>query len=161
MLLAWLFTLVSVCQAVTIVNVDSSGTLGRVFDGIGGLSAGGSSRLLIDYDEPFRSIILDYLFKPSFGASLHILKVEIGGDAQSTDGTEPSHMRFENGDLNFSRGYEFWLLQEAKKRNPEIKTYALSWGFPRWVADEKGSPLTHKNVEYQVTIRLLFEFWID
>ena len=48
------------------------------FDGIGALSAGASSRLLWDYPEPQRAQILDYLFKPSFGAALHILKVEIG-----------------------------------------------------------------------------------
>jgi hypothetical protein len=32
------------------------------------------------------------LFKPNFAASLHILKVEIGGDGQATEGTESSHM---------------------------------------------------------------------
>lgn len=56
----------------------------HVFDGIGALSAGASSRLLFDYPDPQRSDILDLLFKPDFGAALHILKVEIGGDAQST-----------------------------------------------------------------------------
>jgi galactosylceramidase len=57
--------------------------------GVGGLSGGGGcSRLLRDYPEAQRSDVLDFLFKPSFGAALHILKVEIGGDAQSTDGTE-------------------------------------------------------------------------
>uniref|UniRef100_A0A6Q2YLF7 Galactocerebrosidase n=1 Tax=Esox lucius TaxID=8010 RepID=A0A6Q2YLF7_ESOLU len=65
--------------------LDDEVGLGRVFDGIGGLSGGGAtSRLLVDYAEPYRSQILDYLFKPQFGASLHILKVEIGGDAQTT-----------------------------------------------------------------------------
>ena len=48
---------------------------GREFDGHGLLSAGASSRLLRDYREPQRSQILDYLFKPSFGASLDIIKV--------------------------------------------------------------------------------------
>ena len=33
-------------------------------------------------------------------------------------------------DLSCKRGYEFWLLQEARKRNPDIKTYALSWALP-------------------------------
>ena|SRR5438270_8356146 len=37
---------------------------GRTFDGIGALSAGASTRLLVDYPEPQRSQILDYLFKP-------------------------------------------------------------------------------------------------
>src|SRR5689334_2939243 len=66
---------------------------GRVWEGVGALSAGASSRLLFDYPEPQRSEILDFLFKPNFGASLHHLKVEIGGDVNSTDGSEPSHAR--------------------------------------------------------------------
>jgi len=37
---------------------------GRTFEGIGAVSAGGNSRLLIEYPEPQRSEILDYLFKP-------------------------------------------------------------------------------------------------
>lgn len=35
------------------------------------------------------------------------------------DGTEPSHMHYEN-DENYFRGYEWWLMREAKKRNPNI-----------------------------------------
>ena len=41
---------------------------GRTFEGIGALSAGASTRLLKDYKEPYRSQILDFLFKPKFGA---------------------------------------------------------------------------------------------
>ena len=52
----------------------------RQFDGIGGLSGGGGcSRLLKDYPTEQQSQVLDILFKPRFGASLQILKVEIGG----------------------------------------------------------------------------------
>lgn len=35
------------------------------------------------------------------------------------DGTEPSHMHYPN-DENYFRGYEWWLMREAKKRNPNI-----------------------------------------
>ena len=92
-----------------------------MFEGIGGLSGGGAtSRLLPDYIEPYRSDILDYLFSPGVGASLHILKVEIGGDAESTEGTEASHMHAAD-DENYHRGYEWWLMAEAKRRNPNIK----------------------------------------
>jgi hypothetical protein len=77
--------------------------LDRVFDGHGGLSAGASSRLLYDYEEPYRSDILDYLYKPNFGAQLTICKVEIGGDVQSTNGAEASHMHTSK-DLNLHRG---------------------------------------------------------
>lgn len=105
---------------------------GRTFEGLGAVSAGASSRLLIDYPEPQRSEILDYLFKPNFGASLQHLKVEIGGDVNSTDGTEPSHMRSRD-DENYERGYEWWLMKEAKKRNPDIIFDCLAWGAPGWI----------------------------
>ncbi|XP_047651778.1 galactocerebrosidase isoform X1 [Phacochoerus africanus] len=113
--------------------LDDSDGLGREFDGIGAVSGGGAtSRLLVNYPEPYRSQILDYLFKPNFGASLHILKVEIGGDGQTTDGTEPSHMHYAL-DENYFRGYEWWLMKEAKKRNPNITLIGLPWSFPGWL----------------------------
>lgn len=107
---------------------------GRIFDGIGAVSAGASSRLLIDYPEPYRSQILDYLFKPDYGASLQHLKVEIGADVNSTDGSEPSHMRTPT-DHNCTRGYEWWLMSEAHKRNPDIILDSLPWGAPGWVGN--------------------------
>ena len=48
----------------TIVIDSNSG--GRIFEGVGTLSAGASTRLLIDYPEPYRGDILDYLFKALF-----------------------------------------------------------------------------------------------
>jgi len=105
---------------------------GRRFDGIGALSAGASSRLLIDYPEPYRSQILDYLFKPNYGASLQHLKVEIGGDVNSTDGSEPGPMRTRS-DHDYTRGYEWWLMSEARKRNPKIVLDTLAWGAPGWI----------------------------
>eukprot|EP00047_Mylnosiga_fluctuans_P024630 m.165727 g.165727 ORF g.165727 m.165727 type:complete len:861 (+) comp9895_c0_seq4:1721-4303(+) len=117
------------------------------FDGHGGLSAGASSRLLFDYPAWAAGQILDYLWKPNFGASLHICKVEIGGDVQSTDGTEASH-KHTRFDLNYERGYEWWLMAEAKKRNPDVLTYALSWGVPGWVGN--GSYFSDDNIAYQV-----------
>ncbi|XP_077675355.1 galactocerebrosidase isoform X2 [Eretmochelys imbricata] len=126
--------------------LDDSVGLGREFDGIGAVSGGGAtSRLLVNYPEPYRSQILDYLFMPNFGASLHILKVEIGGDGQSTDGTEPSHMHYEN-DENYFRGYEWWLMKEAKKRNPNIKLIGLPWAFPGWIGRGQNWPYNHLDV---------------
>lgn len=43
-----------------------------------------------------------------------MLKVEMGGDVQSTEGTEASHMH-NFWDENYFRGYEWWLMKEAKK----------------------------------------------
>lgn len=105
---------------------------GRTFDGIGAVSAGASSRLLIDYPEPQRSQILDYLFKPNYGASLQHLKIEIGADVNSTDGSEPSHERSRT-DRNFDRGYEWWLMKEAQRRNANIVLDILPWGAPGWI----------------------------
>src|SRR5579862_9105561 len=119
-------------QQVTVV-LDGAGK-GRVFDGLGAASAGASSRLLIDYPEPQRSQILDYLFKPDYGAALQHLKVEIGGEVNSTDGTEPTHERT-RGDLNFKRGYEWWLMQQARARNPNIVLDCLAWGAPGWIGN--------------------------
>ena len=116
------------------VAIDASGG-GRVFDGVGAISGGGgNSRLLIDYPEPYRSQILDYLFKPHYGASLQILKVEIGADMDSTDGAESSYMHT-GTDENYFRGYEWWLMEQAKLRNPRIKLAALPWGAPHWVGN--------------------------
>lgn len=123
-----------VAQQKTVVLDGASS--GKTFDGIGAVSAGASSRLLIDYPEPQRSQILDYLFKPGYGAALQHLKVEVGADVNSTDGAEPSHMRTRN-DHNYTRGYEWWLMEEARKRNPNIILDILPWGAPGWIGGGK------------------------
>jgi len=108
---------------------------GRIFDGVGAISGGGgNSRLLIDYPEPQRSQILDYLFKPNYGANIQIFKVEIGADMDSTDGAESSHSHTA-ADQNYNRGYEWWLMEQARARNPNIKFSALAWGAPHWVGN--------------------------
>jgi galactosylceramidase len=118
-------------QVIPINGADS----GRSFAGIGAVSGGGATSLLLkDYSEPQRSQILDYLFKPDFGASLSALYVEIGGDGNSTQGTEPSHMHTRT-DTNFQRGYEWWIISEAKKRNPDITLDGVAWGCPGWVGN--------------------------
>ncbi|MFF0084768.1 NPCBM/NEW2 domain-containing protein [Streptomyces canus] len=123
----------------TDVTVDGAGT-GRTFDGIGAISGGGgNSRLLINYPEPQRSRILDYLFKPGYGAALQLLKVEIGGDTNSTDGSEPS-IEHTKGTVHCDSGYEWWLMEQAKKRNPHIKLYGLAWGAPGWIGNTANSP---------------------
>ena len=116
---------------------------GRTFEGLGALSGGGgTSRLLYDYGEPERGDILDTLFGTAGGGALQIFKVEIGGDAQSTEATEPSHMHSRD-DEDYTRGYEWWLMKESKKRNPAVKLYALSWGAPGWCGNgPAGCPST-------------------
>ncbi|HEX3047807.1 MAG TPA: galactosylceramidase [Bacillota bacterium] len=118
------------------INITVDGASGgKIFDGVGMISGGGgNSRLLIDYPEPYRGQILDYLFKPNYGASLQVFKVEIGGDGNSTSGAEPSHMHTVS-DENYSRGYQGWLLSEAKARNPAMIFECLPWGAPGWLED--------------------------
>ncbi|MEU8510720.1 ricin-type beta-trefoil lectin domain protein [Kitasatospora sp. NPDC048722] len=118
----------------TAVTVDGTRP-GLAFDGIGAISGGGgNSRLLADYPEPQRSQVLDYLFKPGYGASLQVLKLEIGGDTNSTDGAEPS-IEHTRGTVDCDQGYEWWLAEQARARNPGITFYGLSWGAPGWIGD--------------------------
>lgn len=46
------------------------------------------------------------------------------------------HTPFEE---DYHRGYEWSLMVEAKKRNPAIKLYGLSWAFPQWVTCTPGT----------------------
>jgi len=131
------------------IVVDGS-DVGRTFDGVGAVSAGASTRLLYDYPEPERSQVLDYLFKPGYGASLQLLKVEIGGDTNSTSGAEASHMR-SRGSVGCDTGYEWWLMKEAKRRNPDIKLLGLEWGAPAWL---EGGFWSQDNIDYLLA-------WLD
>jgi O-glycosyl hydrolase len=133
------------------ITVDGSSE-GRIFDGIGAISGGGAtSRLLLDYPEQERDEVLDYLFTPGYGASLQLLKVEIGGDTNTTDGSESSHAHV-RGEVNCDAGYEWWLMQEAVERNPDITLGALAWGAPGWLGD--GEYFSHDTIEY-------FIDWLD
>jgi hypothetical protein len=105
---------------------------GPAFDGIGAISGGGgNSRFLIDYPARQRSQILNYLFGPG-GADLQLLKLEIGGDADSSDGSEPS-IEHARGRVDCKSGYEWWLAEQAVARDPDIKLYGLQWAAPGWV----------------------------
>ncbi len=134
--------------AATTITVNGAGT-GRTFDGIGAISGGGgNSRLLPDYPAAQQQQILDYLFLPGYGADLQILKVEIGGDTNSTDGSESS-IEHTAGSINCNAGYEWSLMQQAKARNPNIKLYALSWGAPGWIGG--GSFFSQDMINYLVS----------
>eukprot|EP01079_Euglenida_sp_SAG-EU17-18_P000934 gene934-2582_t len=153
----------------TAVNLSIGNGVGPRFDGIGAISGGGAtSKLLQSYPPQQRDDVLDYLFRPNFAASLHILKVEIGGDGQATEGTESSHMHTET-DEAYDRGYEWWMMQacrrtvlavpsrrgphppnmqEAKRRNPNVTLYGLPWTFPGWVTESgKGGAYPHGTVQ--------------
>ncbi|KAH3787160.1 hypothetical protein DPMN_165280 [Dreissena polymorpha] len=148
---------IAFCSLVSVVGAqytfsDANG-LGRTFDGIGGLSGGGATtKLLPGYSQQYRDEILDYLFKPNFAAAVHILKVEIGGGSMSGIGSEASHIYYD-GDENYDRGYEWWIMKEAKKRNPDVKLYGLPWVFSGYVSKgQSNSPYTlpDRTVDYIV-----------
>lgn len=106
---------------------------GKPFDGIGVVDGGGGTSVLLkDYPEPQRSQILDLLYKPRFGAAVSALYVEIPGDGNSTQGSMPSHMHTRE-DLNYSRGYTWWVMQEARKRNPRLSLDGTAWSAPGWI----------------------------
>jgi hypothetical protein len=150
---------ISLCysQAAGIVvqEIKIDGTReGRVFEGIGALSAGASSKLLYDYSDAQRQQILDLLFKPKFGASLQHLKIEIGGDVNSTDGTEPAYAHTLEEYTNrvsdqFLRGYEIWLMQEGRRRNTNLYLESLQWGAPFWIGG--GQFFSKENADYIAT----------
>ncbi len=120
--------------APTIVNVDGNGP-SRAFYGIGLVNSSGTSKLLQDYPADQQSDILDLLFKPKFGASLQLVKNEIGADSNSSSGTEPSHWR-NPSDTPAARGVNFWIARQAKARNPAMQFAALRWATPAWVKDD-------------------------
>ena len=126
---------------------------GPVFSGIGAISGGGgNTRLLIDYLTRHRQQaqqILDYLFKPGYGASLQMLKIEIGGDANATDGAEPSYQHAP-GKIDCATGYELWLARQAQRLNPAIVIYALQWNAPHWVSGGRLDPWTAADIRYVI-----------
>lgn len=124
--------------------LDGAASAALRFDGLGAVSAGGTSRYLYDYAEPIRSEILDLLFLPGYAASIQVLKVEIGGDAQSGFGVQPSHRR-EANETRCERGDTFWLIREARRRNPQLVLVASPWTFPPWVGVENATQTSFYN----------------
>ena len=51
-------------------------------------------------------------------------------------------------DENYQRGYEWWLMEESKKRNPAIKLYGLEWGAPNWINPQQNNVWTPENITY-------------
>lgn len=112
------------------IGADSAG---KDFDGIGAVNGGGATSVLLkDYPSRQRSEILDLVFRPMFGASVSTMLAEIPGDGNSTQGSMPSHSHY-RGDYNYRRGYMWWVLSEARRRNPQLAIDATAWSAPGWV----------------------------
>lgn len=104
-------------------------------DGVGTVNGGGATAVLLkDYPEPQRSEILDLLFLPRWGASVTTMLVEVPGDGNATQGSSPSHRRTRDDD-DPGRGYTWWILAEARRRNPALVIGATAWSAPGWVGD--------------------------
>lgn len=120
--------------AVTPLHLDGKAT-GATFEGVGVVDGGGATSVLLkDYPEPQRRQILDLVYKPKFGASVSALYVEIPGDGNSTQGSMPSHMHSRD-DLDYGRGYIWWVMTEARRRNPRLSLDGAAWSAPGWVGD--------------------------
>lgn len=127
------------------INLSANST-GKQFDGIGAVNGGGATSVLLkDYPEPQRSQIMDMVYKPMFGASVSAILVEVPGDGNSTQGSMPSHSHYQ-GDHNYLRGYMWWVMQEAKRRNSALSLDATSWSAPAWV----GNFWSDKMVDYYI-----------
>lgn len=122
--------------AVQTIQLDGRAP-GTRFDGIGVVDGGGATSVLLkDYPEPQRSQILDLMYKPRFGASVSALIVEIPGDGNSTQGAMPSHSHTRT-DVDYGRGYTWWVLREAKRRNAALTLDAAAWSAPGWIGDDR------------------------
>jgi galactosylceramidase len=131
---------------------------GRRWGGIGSTPATAMERQLMHYPKAIQEDILDLCFKPNFGMGLTHLKVEVGGDNNSTSAIEPSfaHTREEMANPNFRRGGNYWLMRKARDLNPSIELGALAWTQPYWVGEEikrkdvsdNGSFYTQESAEY-------------
>ncbi|WP_251453963.1 hypothetical protein [Microbacterium sp. Marseille-Q6648] len=124
------------------------------FDGIGAVNGGGATSVLLkDYPEPQRSQILDLVFRPKFGASVSALLAEVPGDGNSTQGSMPSHSHTRD-DLHTSRGYTWWILQQARARNARLSLDAVAWSAPGWIGN--GEFWSQDMADYYVTwLRIL------
>ena len=139
----------------------SPASSGKTFDGIGAVNGGGATSVLLRaYPEPQRSQILDLVFRPKFGASVSAMLVEIPGDGNSTQGSMPSHSHF-RGDMNFQRGYTWWVMTEAKRRNPQLALDATGWSAPAWVGDFWSQDMADYYVDWLTGLREVYGLELD
>lgn len=107
----------------------------NTFKGFGYISCNNSSRLLLDYKwehpETYEKI-LNILFAGE-RPLLNMVKIEMGVDANTSSGTEPSTMRTADETVNVRRGAGWQLIADVKKINPRLKTAILRWGVPGWL----------------------------
>ena len=139
----------------------SASASGKQFDGIGAVNGGGATSVLLRaYPEPQRSQILDFVFRPKFGASVSTMLVEIPGDGNSTQGSMPTHAHY-RGDANFERGYMWWVMTEAKRRNPQLAIDATGWSAPAWVGNIWSQEMADYYVDWLTGLREHYGLELD
>ena len=84
-----------------------------------------------------------------FGMPLQLLKLEIGGGGNSSDGAEPS-IEPVRGEIDCNAGYEFAIAKQAAAVNPYLKLYGLQWSAPGWVGDGTDNAFTSASRETRV-----------
>ncbi|WP_167958173.1 bacterial Ig-like domain-containing protein [Anaerosporobacter faecicola] len=120
------------------VDVDNNGDVVNKFQGFGAVTCNNTSNLLIDYKEENPTEyweMMNMLFNTETGAGLSHVKVELGGDVNSSSGTEPATMRSEDEEANVRRGAGWVFAADALTINPDITIEALRWGEPSWTWD--------------------------
>lgn len=108
-----------------------------LYRGQGMISCNGSSRLLLDYKEKnpeSYNKILEHLYGKN-GLKFTHFKVEMGADVNTSSGTEPTTMRYEDEKADVTRGAGFQLAADIKKINPDVTLDMLWWSEPKWVSD--------------------------
>ena len=139
----------------------SSASTGKTFEGIGIVDGGGATSVLLkDYPEKQRGEILDMVYKPKFGGSVSTMLAEIPGDGNSTQGSMPAHSHY-RGDYNFQRGYMWWVLREAKARNPQLLIDATAWSAPAWVGNYWSQDMVDFYVSWLQGLRSVYGIELD
>lgn len=108
-----------------------------LYRGQGMISCNGSSRLLLDYKEKSPESynqMLEYLYGKN-GLKFTHFKIEMGSDVNTSSGTEPTTMRYEDEKADVTRGAGFQLAADIKKINPDVTLDMLWWSEPKWVSD--------------------------
>ena len=107
------------------------------YKGNGMVSGNNTSRLLMDYKaqspEAYAEL-LEYLFGEG-GLHISHLKLEMGSDINSSSGTEPAVMRYEDEVPDATRGAGYMLAHDAKEVNPDLTLDMLWWSEPKWVSE--------------------------
>ncbi|MCZ8519415.1 MULTISPECIES: S-layer protein [Paenibacillus] len=131
------------------------------FKGFGTVTANNTSRLLLDYKEENPKAyweIMNKLFNTKTGAGLTHVKVELGGDVNSSSGTEPATMRYADEPANVLRGAGFEFAADAKSINPDLTTEILRWGEPRWTWNgAAGNEYENRYQWYKQTIDAVYK----